>query len=126
MKKVIQHKSKMKKTLFVVFWVYSLVLFCITSFNPSYASEGIVLDSVIESIVWVEEEQEIEPAVNNVVVYQDEDDEQEWDVKDDDNDLFWAEISGDTEEGKQDSQPDEWTLLDAQDDEWDAEDDDIV
>ena len=52
MKRVITNKKKMKNTLFIIFWVYSLVLFGITNLNPSYASEWIVLDAVIESIVW--------------------------------------------------------------------------
>ena len=52
MKRVIKNKQKMKNTMFVVFWVYSLVLFGITNLNPSYAEEsGIMLDTVIENVV---------------------------------------------------------------------------
>ena len=51
MKKTNKKKVSMKNVLFFIFGVYAVALFCITSFNPSYAKDGILLDSAIDGVI---------------------------------------------------------------------------
>ena len=51
MKKAHKKWHAMKNALLIVFGVYSVALFCITTFNPSYAQNGILLDSVMDGVV---------------------------------------------------------------------------
>ena len=51
MKKRSKKWLAMKNALLIVFGVYSLALFCITTFNPDYAKDGILLDSLIDGVV---------------------------------------------------------------------------
>ena len=51
MEKANKKRKSFRNTLLIVFWVYALVLCGITIFNPNYAQNGILLDSVIDGVV---------------------------------------------------------------------------
>ena len=66
----------MKNTIYVIFGLFALALFCITMLNPSYAEEWLIIDDALDVVVWqissglwnfekVEEEKLIQPVEEN-------------------------------------------------------------
>ena len=50
MKHIIKNPRKMKKTLFLIFSVFSVLLLLITKSHSAYANDGLVIDEMLDAI----------------------------------------------------------------------------
>ena len=78
MKKVIKNPKKMKNAMYIVFGVFALALFVITRTWSSYATDGLMIDNALDSIVLYGE---VEQLVEDEEVQESQDEETERVVK---------------------------------------------
>ena len=71
MKKVIKHPKKMKNVMYIVFGAFALALFVITRTWNSYATDGLMIDNALDSIVLYGEVEQL-PEDEEVEEVQDE------------------------------------------------------
>ena len=74
MKKVIKNPKKMKNAMYVVFGVFALALFVITRTWNSYATDGLMIDNALDSVVlyW-----EVETSADDENVEESQDEEED-------------------------------------------------